>query len=128
MNIIAFLVGFSCVAFFAVPGIAAGDPEPIGAEASLYLFGFLAAAICSTCFAVSAARRSIPAAIFVAAAIGALTSAAFYLAAATAFPALPLVVALAAALALSMGFASGAPRLFRPAPNNSFKADGSAAA
>jgi hypothetical protein len=43
MRVIAFfLAGFLAAAYVAIPRMAASDPEPMGAEASLYLFSLLA--------------------------------------------------------------------------------------
>ena len=42
MKILAFAASFGLVAACAVPSMAAADAEPIGAAASLYLFGALA--------------------------------------------------------------------------------------
>ena len=90
MKTIAFVIGFLTVMAIAAPRIDATDPEPMGAEASLYLFGFLLMVICAPVFHFSVARRSVPCGWFVALCVGLLFSSIFYSAAASASPALSL--------------------------------------
>ena len=118
MKLFAFLFGFLAIAFLVAPRLAAGDPEPIGAEVGLLVFGILAATPCVACFGVSAFHRSVPAPGFLAAIIGALSSGAFYLVLAMDMPTLPVAATLALALASAIAIASGAPGLFRPMPGN----------
>jgi hypothetical protein len=121
MKIVAFIVGFAAIAAVVAPRIAAGDSEPIGAEASLYMFGLFLIVLCTPSFAMSSARRSIPAAALVAASFGAICSGIFYGVLALVFPALPLGVAVLVSGIGAVATSATLPRLFRPVPNNSFK-------
>ena len=121
MKTLAFVIGFLAVVVLAVPRIAATDPEPIGAEASLYLLGFLLVAICATAFTLSASRRSITRGWLVALCTGALCSAIFYAAAAFISPAMSIGKAFLLGSAASILTSWVVPRFFWPLPNNSFK-------
>jgi hypothetical protein len=121
MKIVAFIVGFATIAAVVAHRIAAGDAEPIGAEASLYMFGLFLVVLCTPSFAMSSAQRSIPAAPLVAALIGAICSGVFYGVLVLVFPALPLGVAVLISGIGAVATSAALPRLFRPAPNNSFK-------
>lgn len=119
MKIAAFVVGFFGAAFLVVPRIAAADPEPIGAGASLFVFGFLASAVALISYVLASARRSVP--VPFAALIGALAGVAFYSVVGFVFPSLPLLVTVVLALSVSSVFSAFIPRLFRRVPNNSLK-------
>ena len=121
MKTLAHVIGFCGVTAFAVPRIAAVDPEPVGAGASLYLFGLLLVIIGSAAFALSAKRRLIPYAPLVGLAVGVAYASFFYSSVAFAFPALSLVIVLVAGSVVSVLTSLGVPKLFRPLPNNSFK-------
>ena len=121
MKTLAFVIGFLTVVAIAAPRIAVTDSEPLGAEASLYLLGFLLVVMCATAFTLSAARRSISRSWLVAFCVGLLSSGIFYSAAAFVFPALSLGTVVVAGSIASVLVSWVVPRFFRPLPNNSFK-------
>jgi len=118
MKTLAFVIGFLATAAFAIPRIAATDPEPIGAGGNLYLLGTFLAVVCATAFTLSASGRSITPGWLVACCAGLLSSGIFYSGVALAFPTWSLGVILLAGSMASALVSWVAPRFFRPLPNN----------
>ena len=121
MKTVAFVIGFLLVTALSVPRIAAPDPEPIGAGASLYMLGFLLIIICNAAFASSIYRRRIPLGWLVGACTGAMSSGAFFGTIAYGFAVFSLGVLIAAGAVAALLISWVAPRFFRALPNNSFK-------
>ncbi|WP_076588680.1 hypothetical protein [Solilutibacter tolerans] len=121
MKTVAFVIGFLSVTVLSVPRIAAPDPEPIGAGASLYMLGFLLIIICTAAFAGSSYRRRISLGWLVGALTGAMSSGAFFgsIACGVAVFSLGILIAAGAIAALLISWV--VPRFFRALPNNSFK-------
>ena len=75
---IAFSLGFILTSLLAVPSLAAADAEPIGAAASLYLFGALMLGVCIAAFGALARRVDVAHGHWLSACVGALCGAVLY--------------------------------------------------
>jgi uncharacterized membrane protein YdcZ (DUF606 family) len=113
MKTVTFVFAFLSVMAFSVSRIAATDPEPIGAETSLYAVGLMLAVVCAIAFSRSAARRPAPCSWLVAFCAGALSSAIFFSSIAFAVPVFPLSMAGSAGSMAAVLCAWAAPRFFR---------------
>ena len=78
MKILAFAASFGLMAACAVPSMAAADAEPIGAAASLYLFGALMLGVCIAAFGALARRVDVAHGHWLSACAGALCGAVLY--------------------------------------------------
>ena len=78
MKILAFAASFGLVAACAVPSMAAADAEPLGAAASLYLFGALILAVCLAAFGALARRAGVVHGHWLSACAGALCGVVLY--------------------------------------------------
>jgi len=111
MKTFLYIVGFITVAFTAAPIMSAGDPERLGAEASLLLFGSVVAVFSCIAFALSVRRHALPFAKSLSLVLGAVCSSFFYLGLGFLFPAVHLLLAvglaslLAVALSVALPFA-----------------------
>ena len=121
MKTVAFVIGFLSVTALFVPRIAAPDPEPIGAGASLYMLGFLLITICTTAFACSSYRRRMPLGWLVGIFTGAISSGVFFGSIAYGFAVFSLGILIAAGAVAALLISWVVPRFFRALPNNSFK-------
>ena len=75
---IAFSLGFILTSLLAVPSLAAADAEPIGAAASLYLFGVLMLGVCIAAFGALARRVDVAHGHWLSSCAGALCGAVLY--------------------------------------------------
>ena len=104
---IAFSLGFILTSLLAVPSMAAADAEPIGAAASLYLFGVLMLGVCIAAFGALARRVDVAHGHWLSACVGALCGAVLYGSFALAF-ATPSITASLAYAASALCAASAA--------------------
>jgi hypothetical protein len=121
MKFIAFVFGFAAIAVLLVPHISASDPEPLGAEMSLYFFGLLPIVPSASISIASAGGRLIRHRLFFSMCTGALCSGFFYAIIMFAFPALSLTTTIALATSISIASSALVPRVFRPVPNKSVR-------
>ena len=115
MRPLLFAAGFAVVAACAVPSMAATDAEPIGAAATLYLFGALVLGICIAAFGTVAQRRNATIGRLPSACAGALCGVMLYGSFALAFstPSITPVLAYAASALCATGAALLLPRLLK---------------
>ncbi|TDY34928.1 hypothetical protein [Janthinobacterium sp. 75] len=104
---IAFSLGFILTSLLAVPSLAAADAEPIGAAASLYLFGVLMLGVCIAAFGALARRVDVAHGHWLSSCAGALCGAVLYGSFALAF-ATPSITASIAYAASALCAASAA--------------------
>lgn len=104
---IAYSLGFILASLLAVPPMAAADAEPIGAAASLYLFGVLMLGVCIAAFGALARRVDVAHGHWLSACAGALCGAVLYGSFALAF-ATPSITASIAYAASALCAASAA--------------------
>lgn len=104
---IAFSLGFILTSLLAVPPMAAADAEPIGAAASLYLFGVLMLGVCIAAFGALARRVDVAHGHWLSSCAGALCGAVLYGSFALAF-ATPSITASLAYAASALCAASAA--------------------
>lgn len=104
---IAFSLGYILTSLLAVPSLAAADAEPIGAAASLYLFGVLMLGVCIAAFGALARRVDVAHGHWLSSCAGALCGAVLYGSFALAF-ATPSITASIAYAASALCAASAA--------------------
>lgn len=104
---IAYSLGFILASLLAVPPMAAADAEPIGAAASLYLFGVLMLGVCIAAFGALARRVDVAHGHWLSSCAGALCGAVLYGSFALAF-ATPSITASLAYAASALCAASAA--------------------
>lgn len=104
---IAYSLGFILASLLAVPPMAAADAEPIGAAASLYLFGVLMLGVCIAAFGALARRVDVAHGHWLSSCAGALCGAVLYGSFALAF-ATPSITASIAYAASALCAASAA--------------------
>lgn len=104
---IAYSLGFILTSLLAVPSLAAADAEPIGAAASLYLFGVLMLGVCIAAFGALARRVDVAHGHWLSSCAGALCGAVLYGSFALAF-ATPSITASIAYAASALCAASAA--------------------
>lgn len=104
---IAYSLGYILTSLLAVPSLAAADAEPIGAAASLYLFGVLMLGVCIAAFGALARRVDVAHGHWLSSCAGALCGAVLYGSFALAF-ATPSITASIAYAASALCAASAA--------------------
>ncbi len=112
---IAFSLGFILASLLAVPPMAAADAEPIGAAASLYLFGVLMLGVCIAAFGALARRVDVAHGHWLSSCAGALCGAVLYGSFALAFatPSITASIAYAASALCAAGAALLLPGLLK---------------
>ncbi|PKV44820.1 hypothetical protein CLU92_2173 [Janthinobacterium sp. 61] len=112
---IAFSLGFILTSLLAVPSLAAADAEPIGAAASLYLFGVLMLGVCIAAFGALARRVDVAHGHWLSSCAGALCGAVLYGSFALAFatPSITASIAYAASALCAAGAALLLPGLLK---------------
>lgn len=112
---IAFSLGFILTSLLAVPPMAAADAEPIGAAASLYLFGVLMLGVCIAAFGALARRVDVAHGHWLSSCAGALCGAVLYGSFALAFatPSITASIAYAASALCAAGAALLLPGLLK---------------
>lgn len=102
MRVIGFSMGFLAIVWFAVPQLAANDPEPVGAEASLFLFSAVAFLLAFAPYFLMTAFRITRYEVLCAGVSGVLSSGGFFFALEVISRASSLGVALIGALCTCM--------------------------
>jgi len=112
---IAYSLGFILASLLAVPPMAAADAEPIGAAASLYLFGVLMLGVCIAAFGALARRVDVAHGHWLSSCAGALCGAVLYGSFALAFatPSITASIAYAASALCAAGAALLLPGLLK---------------
>lgn len=112
---IAYSLGFILASLLAVPPMAAADAEPIGAAASLYLFGVLMLGVCIAAFGALARRVDVAHGHWLSSCAGALCGAVLYGSFALAFatPSITASLAYAASALCAAGAALLLPGLLK---------------
>lgn len=115
MKAFLFCAGFLAVAFAIVPYFSPDDPERVGVEGSLLVFGLFGASASCVGYRLSARGGELPYAKLASVLLGAACSVVFYSTLAFVLPPLSFVMALGAASASATLIAAGVPAIVRRA-------------
>lgn len=110
-----YFAGFFAVAFAVVPSFSPDDPERVGVEGSLVVFGLFGATVSCSAYRLAALSYELPFAKCASFVLGAACSVVFYLTVALALPALSFLLGVSIASACATLFAVGLPAVVRRA-------------
>lgn len=113
MKGLLFYAGFFAVACAVVPYFSPDDPERLGVEGSLLVFGLFGATVSCVAYRLAALSYELPYAKLASVFLGAVCSVAFYLVLAFMLPPLSFVMGVGAASASATLFAVGLPAVVR---------------
>jgi len=115
MKGLLFYLGFFAVAFSVVPYFSPDDPERVGVEGSLLVFGLCGATVSCVAYRIAALSYELPYAKLASVLLGGVCSVAFYLILAFVLPPLSFVMGIGAASAGATLLAVGLPAIVRRA-------------